>query len=93
MAVLLITYDLNKGCGLYDGQNYPGVLKIIKEYQNTRLSESSYAIDTPKTPTEIFNEIKPAIDKNDNLYIIVLGSSRMGFANDDVRNWLKDHLH
>ena len=93
MSILLVTYDLNRNSEKFDGQNYAGVLKIIREYSNTRLSESSYAIDTTETPTSIYNKVKPALDKNDNLYVITLSKPDTGFGKKEVNNWLEQHLH
>ncbi len=60
MAVLLVTYDLKK-----PGQDYSDFYKVIKSYGWAKLSESSYAISTDKSPTTIYNELAPHIDKND----------------------------
>ena len=54
MAVLLVTYDLNR-----PGKDYPDLLKTIKEYSWAKISESSYAINTTKSPIDVFNQLKP----------------------------------
>ena len=48
MAVLLVTYDLNK-----PGKDYNDLLKTIKSYAWARLSESSYAIKTDQSPQQV----------------------------------------
>jgi hypothetical protein len=88
MSVLLVTYDLK-----VKGQNYEGILGIVKKYSYTKLSESSYAIDTTESPDTIYEKLKPSLDENDNLYVITLSNPRMGRHIGSVRAWLKEHLH
>lgn len=87
MAVLLITYDLNK-----PGKDYDDLLKVIKNYPWARLSESSYAIKTDLTPQLLFDKVKPYIDNNDNLYIINLKRPYAGFGPKGVNEWLEKNL-
>ena len=87
MAVLLVTYDLNK-----PGQNYDDFIATFKKYSWAKLSESSYAIDTTKSPSAIYNELHPFMDKGDQVYIIPLGSPYMGFGPKDVNEWLDNRL-
>ena len=87
MAVLLVTYDLNR-----PGKDYPDLLKTIKEYSWAKISESSYAINTTKSPIDVFNQLKPFVDKNDNLYIINLKRPYTGFGPKEVNEWLEQNL-
>ncbi len=87
MAVLLITYDLNR-----PGKDYPDLLKAIKEYTWAKLSESSYAISTSKSASDVFNQLKPFVDKNDNIYVINLKRPYAGFGPKEVNDWLEQHL-
>jgi hypothetical protein len=87
MNVLLVTYDLHK-----PGQDYSDVLKVIKSFPWARLSESSYAIATDKSPDSVFTAIKPYLDANDNVYIINLKRPHSGFGPKDVNAWLDQHL-
>jgi hypothetical protein len=67
MPLLLVTVDPNKL-----GQGHSNLLDEVKSYSNVRLSESSYAIITDKTPNIVCEELKKHIDTNDNIYIINL---------------------
>ena len=87
MAVLLVTYDLNR-----PGKDYPDLLKTIKEYSWSKISESSYAINTTKSPIDVFNQLKPFVDKNDNLYVINLKRPYTGFGPKEVNEWLEQNL-
>ncbi len=53
MAILLVTYDLNK-----PGQEYDEFYEIIK----------SYAIDTTDSPAQIYEKLSPHLDTNDFIY-------------------------
>jgi CRISPR-associated endonuclease Cas2 len=87
MAMLLVTYDLNK-----PGKDYNDVLKTIKSYSWARLSESSYAIKTEQTPQQVFDKLKPYLDQNDNLYIINLKKPYAGYGPKEVNEWLDNGL-
>jgi hypothetical protein len=87
MAVLQITYDLNK-----PSKDYADVLKTIKGYSWAKLSESSYAIVTDSTPQAVFDRLKPYLDSNDNLYVINLKRPYAGFGPKEVNEWLEKNL-
>lgn len=87
MAVLLITYDLNR-----PGQDYADVHTIIKSYAYVKLSESSYAIETSATPSVIFQRLKPYLDSNDTLYVITLTRPWDGRGPKEVNDWLSQRL-
>jgi len=87
MAILLVTYDLKK-----PGQDYSDFISTFKKYAWARLSESCYAIDTYKTPNQIYNELKPFMDQNDQVYIITLSNPWDGYGPKDVNDWLHARL-
>lgn len=87
MAVLLVTYDLKK-----PGKDYKDVLKTIKNYSWARLSESSYAIATDKSVQQLYDQLKPYLDDNDNIYVINLRRPYVGFGPKDVNDWLEKNL-
>ena len=87
MAILLVTYDLMK-----PGQDYSDLLKSIKSYPWAKLSESSYAIDTAKTPKQIYDELRSSIDQNDHLFVITLSRPYYGYGPKDVVAWLDGRL-
>ena len=87
MSVLLITYDLNK-----PGQDYSDFIDTFKKYSWARLSESSYAIKTSKSPSIIRDELSPHMDKNDYVYVITLSKPYSGFGPKKVNTWLDENL-
>ncbi|MBC7279836.1 hypothetical protein [Hoeflea sp.] len=86
MAVYIVTYDLNRET------SRPPILKDIKEYPWAKLSESSYAIETSETPSQVFNRLKEHIDDNDNLYVITLKRPYAGRGPKEVNDWLEPRL-
>ena len=87
MAILLVTYDLNK-----PGQDYKDFIEAFKKYEWARLSESSYAIETTKSPETIYNELVPHIDKDDRVYIITLTRPLWYWGSKKVNEWLEARL-
>jgi hypothetical protein len=86
MPVLLITYDLYR-----PGQNYPRLIKAIKEYPWARLSETSYAIATSATPQTVFEKLRPYVSDSTNLYVLMLAKTYAGFGPEAVNDWLEQH--
>ncbi|PWK52837.1 hypothetical protein [Pleionea mediterranea] len=88
MAVLLVTYDLNK-----PGQKHLELLKKIKDFSSWAcLSESSYAIKTNASASEVFDALRHYIDDSDTLYVINLKKPYSGFGPKDVNDWLDNNL-
>jgi hypothetical protein len=87
MSVKLITYDLDK-----PGQDYTDLLKEIKSFSWARLSESSYAVDTDLSPSQLYDRLSPYTDANDTIYVIPLHSPYRGFGPKEVNDWLERHL-
>ena len=87
MSVLLITYDLNK-----PGQDYSDFIDTFKKYAWAKLSESSYAIKTSKSPSTIRKELSPHMDKNDHVYVITLSKPYSGWGPEKVNEWLDENL-
>ena len=88
MSVLLITYDLNKET------KRPPIVLEIKELGSSwvKLSESSYAISTSKTPDTVYKKLKSMIDKDDVIYIIPLKKPWNGYGFEKVNQWLSKNL-
>jgi hypothetical protein len=88
MSSLLVTYDLNR-----PGQDYADLHKAIKSNPGwAKLSESSYAISTNLSPSQVYSSLKPYLDKNDTLYVIVLTRPYAGQGSQEVNEWLEKHL-
>jgi hypothetical protein len=87
MPLLLVTYDLNR-----PEQDDSDLLNEIKKYSNVRLSESSYAIITDKTPEVVCKEMEKYIDVNQNIFIINLKRPYEAYGSELVSDWLKKEL-
>ncbi len=87
MATYLVTYDLSN-----PEQKYKNVLNEIKKYSWTQLSESSYAISTSLSENQIFKNLSPNLDSNDQLYIITLSKPYRGRGAQEVNSWLEKFL-
>jgi hypothetical protein len=87
MAVLLVAYDLKR-----PGQNYPGLLDTIKSFPWARLSESSYAIETQLSPTQVRDRVRAFLDQNDHIYVITLTRPWNSWGLNDVNEWLRQRM-
>ncbi|QUY51909.1 hypothetical protein [Psychrobacter pacificensis] len=88
MAALLVTYDLNS-----PGQKHAKVLEKIKSFGGwARLSESSYAITTSLTPSQVYSQFENLIDANDTIWIITLKKPYSGFGSKNIIDWLDNSL-
>jgi hypothetical protein len=87
MPLLLITFDPNK-----PGHDHSKLLDDILSYSNVRLSDSTYAIITDKSPGVVCEELKKHIDTDDNIYIINLKRPYAGYGSELVTDWLKKEL-
>lgn len=88
MKIYVVTYDLNKS-----GQKYQELLEKIKENSMwARLSESSYAVGTEKTPQQLFDHLQTSLDSNDHLYIITIAKPYIGVGTEEVTKWLENNL-
>lgn len=87
MAVLLVTYDLNR-----PGQEYKDFYETLETFSPMKLSESSYAINTLLTPNDIYRKFKDLLDKNDFFYVIHLFKPIAGQGNEGVNSWLEANL-
>ena len=88
MAALLVTYDLNS-----PGQKHAKVLEKIKSFGGwARLSESSYAITTSLTPSQVYSQFENLIDANDTIWIVTLKKPYSGFGSKNIIDWLDNSL-
>lgn len=87
MAVYLVTYDLNKET------SRPNIVGLVRKYGAwARLSESSYAIVTDGTPSDVYQTFRQVLDDNDQLYVITLKKPWDGQGGPDVNTWLENNL-
>ena len=87
MAATLITYDLNKETVR------PNIVGAIQKFDGwAKLSESSYAVTSNLTPTQIYETLKPLLDSNDHIYVITLSQPHSGYGPEKVNKWLQENL-
>jgi hypothetical protein len=88
MSVFIVTYDLNEEA------NRPPLLDDLKKIYPTwaKLSESSYAVETSKTPRQVYDSLEKHIDDNDNLYVVTLSKPFYGRGPKIVNDWLSNNL-
>lgn len=86
--VYMITYDLNS-----TGQRYNELISAIKEASNgcwCTFWKSSYLIQSPLSPSQITDRLKPYLDSNDRLLVIEVKRNYEGWLTDDERNYIND---
>jgi len=89
MATYIVTYDLNQ-----EGTTRPKIVDEIRSLgsDSIRLSESSYAITTSRSPEAVFRALKDILDDNDQLYVITLRKPHAGRGKREVKTWLESNL-
>jgi hypothetical protein len=87
MPLLLVTYKLNAA-----ERNHSLLRAQIEKYSNVRLSDSSFAIITDKTPNEVCGELAALIEKDENLFVITLKLPFDGCGPGLAKDWLKKGL-
>jgi hypothetical protein len=86
--VYIVTYDLSN-----PGRNYESLLKRIKAYGAwARLGGSSFLVLTVETATQVRDNLTPALDTNDSLYVgLMSNSAAWRGLGDEVSNWIKNN--
>ena len=86
MSVLIVSYDLDAET---NSQAYESLLAVIKVEKNwARISESCYAIDTNRTPQQLYSELKMHLDVGDKLLIFTATQPYYGQHSKEVIEWL-----
>ncbi|MBQ3529563.1 MAG: hypothetical protein IJA47_03615 [Oscillospiraceae bacterium] len=89
--VYIVTYDLNN-----PGQNYENVIQAIKDastgvwctfWKSSFLIKSNY-----QTAQEVFDRIKPHLDKNDRCLVIECTSNMQGWLSNSEWDYIKDNI-
>ena len=86
--ILLVTYDLHKPI-----QKYPELYESIHQVSNNNYShclDSTWLIDTGKSPKEVYEYLKPIIDDDDSLLVIRVDNSPKysGWLRKKTWDWL-----
>ena len=84
MARYIVTYDL-----VGPTKNYSGLIERIKSYGTwAQISESSWAVVTNQSATQVVDYLKQPLDSNDKLLVGPLGKCAWINLPEVVVNWL-----
>lgn len=90
MAVHAISYDLHD-----PGQDYSDLHDAIESIGDScHVLESTWLVESSKSPSEIRDELKSHIDSNDRLLVVKkceTGSTWATTFSSDCTDWLHDH--
>ena len=87
MTTLLITFDMLK-----HGKDYFDFLDVVKSYDYTKLSESSYAIEATESVQTVYDKLIKFKDKDDNIYVVGLCAPHKGYGPKSTNQWLCNHM-
>ena len=89
MNTLLVTYDL-----IDEEDARPPIVDEIKglALDWAKLSESSYAILTTETPSNVYEQLKGLLDEDDQMYIVTISKPISGQGRREVTKWLTENL-
>ncbi len=83
MPVYVVAYDLNN-----EGSKRPNILAEVRKTPNARLSESSYAIATRETVTNVHLRFAKHLDADDTFYVISLSAPWTGWGPQTANDFL-----
>lgn len=87
MATYLVTYDLNEEV------KRPPIVDVVRAFEAwAKLSESSYAISTALSVSDVYAKFSPLLDDNDQLYVITLIRPYTGQGDKEINEWLEAGL-
>ncbi len=84
MSVLSINYDLKT-----PGKDYGKLYDEIKSYTWCKILESSWLIDTSKTPQDVRDHLNSHVDSNDEIFVVRLHQHWGTNFTDSSTEWLK----
>jgi hypothetical protein len=90
MKSYLITYDLIK-----EGQNYESVIESIKSISPDNWWHcllSTWIVKSDLTAGDILSIIRPNMDDNDKIFIVLLERESAWYLEDECSDWLKENL-
>lgn len=89
MKSYLVTYDLIKR------KDYPELIKALESYKTTwHCLGSVWILKTDKTAAQIFDHLRPHIDQDDKLIVILLQREAKWTASfsKECQDWLQKNL-
>jgi hypothetical protein len=90
MAVLLITYDLNRNpTRKYDYEEFHN---IIESYPGKQLTDSSCVIITEKSQEDLCQKLQPCVDEDDLFYVVTIHNMPSCNRPSDKAYWLSQNF-
>ncbi len=88
MSIYIISYDLNK-----PDQNYTRLHQEIKRLGDWwHYLDSTWLVDSSLNSSQIWNQLKSAIDKNDSLLIVKITNDYTGWLPKKAWEWINSHI-
>jgi CRISPR/Cas system-associated endoribonuclease Cas2 len=85
MSVLLVGYDLDA-----PGQDYKPLWAALRRYTHHHALDSTWFLDTTKSASDVRDELKKLVDKNDQVFAFKLRKNWAAARTDEGTAWLKD---
>lgn len=86
MAVLIVMFDYSP-----TGASHYPMIRAIKKYSWTKLTETSYAISTDLTPEAVFTQLRGLMESEANLYVITSRKPFAGYGTQSANDWLQQN--
>ncbi len=86
--VYIISYDL-----ISPGQKYQEIHDLIVKISNNRwahILDSTYIIESYESAEQIFNDLSPALDSNDNIFISEITTNYYGLLPKKYWSYIKE---
>jgi hypothetical protein len=90
--IVMVAYDLNK-----PGQNYPDLIQELKKVPDRwHALDSTWLLNTPETPAQVWSRIQKCIDSNDSVLVIEMkkgtAAGAAGRLPQEAWDWINAHL-
>lgn len=86
MAVYVLTYNIG------NTSIQSGIAEEVDRTPWARISETSYAIKTDESPSDIYSRFSEYLDETDSFYVFMIETSYCGQGSQDVEDWLAESL-
>jgi hypothetical protein len=86
MAVLMIVFDYGPA-----GTSHYSMIRAIKKYPWTKLTDTSYAISTDLAPQAILTQLRSLMESASNLYVMTSRKPFAGYGPQSVNDWLQQN--
>ncbi|MEM7177469.1 MAG: hypothetical protein AAF503_07175 [Pseudomonadota bacterium] len=88
MTIYSVSYDLNK-----PGTKYTELYERIKSFGSwAHALDSTWFVSSSKSAAEVQSYLKPAIDKNDHLFVSEINQNHSGWLPAEICEWLRKQM-